>query len=923
MDLLLIQRSQSLQEKVNNKLRVVQHLKLKPLAITTTTAFEVSHEDAYDSDVDEAPHAAAAFMANLMHRRDHLFGQATSITRRKLFGGFLGDGYTGKQLDSDVDSVIDDHDNTISYHQYQLNNEVESVPTDVSFVIPEQLVSLKQQLLQHVESKSLKTESEKLKADKNALEESYLKELVWLRNTNKDLHKSALGHRNPLYLKSAQLCRPTLYLGDVIVDLVHTPFRVYDSEETLVQAEVSRTKMLERMKDLLSKVSSKPINYAKLKIYICSVVLNSDIVMPMSVEPRSKCVEEHSKNLELEAEILKVCNNSSSPEHNVFFEINKLKDQIQGKDELIRKITKPEVVPLEKSGSVSTSEPANNVIVTPRFSKKPLTSYKHKDSKLKDISTGSPPNIETKAVNDPENLKQAQDEERDKRAVVAERRIIAVKSSQIRLRFLHLLPSGSIVVISRKAKYVTDGHQFVGAHNNMHMMQKRTLLLLLSQLTLLGPSNPRSMYLHIWFGGRDCHGLEKGTASLRMHLDCFSAHALLKERGRRIIAAELLSYTTKEGICLKNKSGFNPLHITASEGHQGILAAAIGAAGEVDYIAKLSNTMEQGLIVNPIGPSLLWSDCLVRLYNSFGRCTLGNRRQVLLHDIHARFLDYKMVDSKSVVSQVQVLLHDIHAEGMTLSETFQVAAIIEKLPPSWVEFKNYLKHKRKEMSVEDLVVRLRIEEDNKLAQERLLIHLNFCQGNMVSMQVPAQVNSKGNKKDKKKNDKKGKGKSEYLAPKAGIVKQKFQGTCYNCDQPGHRAANCKMPKRANPRQANMVDENVDMIAMVSDVCAMISEVKDMLFLRDNIRERAQVELRSSVSSGDSRKNLCPHCLRFIVHESKNPDIQKNTIMESRNASFFENIFPGLSKGTGSSSRLDDKVVQDKRQRDDNDLQMRD
>ncbi|GJS30981.1 pol polyprotein [Tanacetum coccineum] len=70
----------------------------------------------------------------------------------------------------------------------------------------------------------------------------------------------------------------------------------------------------------------------------------------------------------------------------------------------------------------------------------------------------------------------------------------------------------------------------------------------------------------------------------------------------------------------------------------------------------------------------------------------------------------------------------------------------------------------------------------------------------------------------------GKGKSEYLAPKAGIVKQKFQGTCYNCDQPGHRTANCKIPKRVNPRQANMVDENVDMIAMVSDVCAMISEV---------------------------------------------------------------------------------------------------
>ncbi|GJX18978.1 retrotransposon protein, putative, ty1-copia subclass [Tanacetum coccineum] len=58
--------------------------------------------------------------------------------------------------------------------------------------------------------------------------------------------------------------------------------------------------------------------------------------------------------------------------------------------------------------------------------------------------------------------------------------------------------------------------------------------------------------------------------------------------------------------------------------------------------------------------------------------------------------------------------------------------------------------------------------------------------------------------------------------------------------------------------------------------------------------------------------------RFIVHDSKNSDIQKNAVMKSRNAS-FENIFPCLTKKTGSSSRLDDEVVQDKRQRDDNDL----
>ena len=45
-----------------------------------------------------------------------------------------------------------------------------------------------------------------------------------------------------------------------------------------------------------------------------------------------------------------------------------------------------------------------------------------------------------------------------------------------------------------------------------------------------------------------------------------------------------------------------------------------------------------------------------------------------------------MIDTKPVINQVQdlqVIIHDIHAEGMIISESFQVAAVIEKLPPSW------------------------------------------------------------------------------------------------------------------------------------------------------------------------------------------------------------------------------------------------
>ncbi|GJV82223.1 pol polyprotein [Tanacetum coccineum] len=480
---------------------------------------------------------------------------------------------------------------------------------------------------------------------------------------------------------------------------------------------------------------------------------------------------------------------------------------------------------------------------------------------------------------------------------------------------------------------------------------------------------------------------------------------------------------------------------------------------------------------------------------------------------HSEFLCRNYV-LNGLVQDLQVLLHDIHAEGMTLSETFKADAIIEKLPPSWVEFKNYLKHKQKKMSVEDLVVRLRIEEDNKLAHKDTYTP-DSAKANMVEHAgSSSRFNSKGNKKDKRNNDKKSKGKSEYLAPKAGIV---------------------------NPRQENMVNDDVDMIAMMSDMCAMISEVnlvgtthggwcidigatrhvctdKSMfhsfravdngqkLYMGNSVTadikgegdvvlkmtSKKELKLTNVLYFLEIRKNLgyamkgmfkltvmvvkneinkmnssayliesfnvwharlghycyvyllkskdeaiykfilyknevenqlgkkikvvrsdrggeyvspfaelcaqhgtrheftAPYspqqnsiakrknrtmkemvtamlissgrkpsyqylrvwgCLakvdvltlkaqkigpksvncifigytknnsayHFIVHESKNLDIQKNTVMEYRNASFFEHIFPCLSKETRSSARLDDEVVQDKRQRDDNDL----
>ncbi|XP_048424870.1 uncharacterized protein LOC125470207 [Pyrus x bretschneideri] len=108
-----------------------------------------------------------------------------------------------------------------------------------------------------------------------------------------------------------------------------------------------------------------------------------------------------------------------------------------------------------------------------------------------------------------------------------------------------------------------------------------------------------------------------------------------------------------------------------------------------------------------------------------------------------------MVDSKSVVSQtkdLQKIIHDIHVEGMVINESFHVASFIEKLPPSWKEFKNYLKHKCKEMTLEDLIVRLRIEEDNRKNEKGLVSSMeakaNVVEGSSSKQRLKFQKTKK-------------------------------------------------------------------------------------------------------------------------------------------------------------------------------------
>nr|GEZ82708.1 hypothetical protein [Tanacetum cinerariifolium] len=132
------------------------------LALTTTTAFQVRHEDAYDSDIDDGPHAAAAFMANLSSTEE---ANGTSSSKINEVHSNASDSYN-----------LDIDDNTMSYQQYLLLTEVVVPPTEKPskphYVSPgemylqDQITAIIPQLEGHIKtSKDLSRANESLKAE--------------------------------------------------------------------------------------------------------------------------------------------------------------------------------------------------------------------------------------------------------------------------------------------------------------------------------------------------------------------------------------------------------------------------------------------------------------------------------------------------------------------------------------------------------------------------------------------------------------------------------------------------------------------------------------------------------------------------------------------------------------------------------------
>ncbi|GKE94009.1 hypothetical protein Tco_1578864 [Tanacetum coccineum] len=73
----------------------------------------------------------------------------------------------------------------------------------------------------------------------------------------------------------------------------------------------------------------------------------------------------------------------------------------------------------------------------------------------------------------------------------------------------------------------------------------------------------------------------------------------------------------------------------------------------------------------------------------------------------SNFTNYKMTDSRPVMEQYNKLLGILGRstqQKINMDEAIQVSCIIDKLPPSWKDFKNTLKHNKEDLTLVEWAV---------------------------------------------------------------------------------------------------------------------------------------------------------------------------------------------------------------------------
>jgi len=183
-------------------------------------------------------------------------------------------------------------------------------------------------------------------------------------------------------------------------------------------------------------------------------------------------------------------------------------------------------------------------------------------------------------------------------------------------------------------------------------------------------------------------------------------------------------------------------------------------------------------------------------------------RQRFVIEKYYRWEMIKDKDIKIQINEYHKLLEDIKAENIVLPDEFVSELLIEKLPQSWTDYKQQLKHRHKQMSLPDLITHIIIEDTNRKECAAARAKALSAKANtMEDRPAPKRYEKKPDHKKNKSNF------SRLSRPKPTFKKK---GNCFVCGRPGHHAPQCRpRVKNDNPPKANIAEGEDTICAVVS------------------------------------------------------------------------------------------------------------
>ncbi|XP_024042241.1 uncharacterized protein LOC127899364 [Citrus sinensis] len=150
----------------------------------------------------------------------------------------------------------------------------------------------------------------------------------------------------------------------------------------------------------------------------------------------------------------------------------------------------------------------------------------------------------------------------------------------------------------------------------------------------------------------------------------------------------------------------------------------------------------------------------------------------------SKYFDFIMVDTKSILDQIhelQIIVAKLRELKVEISKSFQVGAIIAKLPQSWNDYKKKLLHSKENITLEELQKHLVIEEETRSRES----------------------------------------------------KDKHDSTKVNVVEASHRQSDCRFKKEkeeVNSHKANVIENKSE------EICAMVSKMQIGMITETNMAE---------------------------------------------------------------------------------------